>query len=128
MSITVGIALFCMIACLIFSDDLVSVFIRNEGVSNMFAEKFLKIFCVGAPFSACAYTFISFFQAVGKGNISFVLAILRKGIVDIPMMIILDGIISIQGAVLATPITDVLCCVVSIIFYIIFLRNIKYSI
>lgn len=128
MSITVGIALFCMIACLIFSDGLVSVFIRNEGVSNMFAEKFLKIFCVGAPFSACAYTFISFFQAVGKGNVSFVLAILRKGIVDIPMMIILDGIISIQGAVLATPITDALCCVVSIIFYTIFLRNIKYSI
>ena len=48
---------------------------------------------------------------------SFILAILRKGILDIPLMFLLKEIIPIYGIVWATPIADVLCCVVALILF-----------
>ena len=48
---------------------------------------------------------------------SFILAILRKGILDIPLMFILKEIIPIYGIVWATPIADILCCIVALILF-----------
>jgi Na+-driven multidrug efflux pump len=65
---------------------------------------------VGGPFSASAYTYISFFQATGEGKKSFFLALLRKGLVDIPLMFLLNPLWPAYGIVLATPVADALCC------------------
>ena len=84
---------------------------------------FLRILCLGGPFSACAYAIISFFQAVGEGKKSFMLAIMRKGILDIPMMFILLRLIPVYGTVWATPIADVLCCVTALILMTRFIKG-----
>ena len=102
---------------MLFSRTLVGVFIQSASKSLQYGSKFLRILCLGAPFSACAYTFISFFQATGESRKSFRLAIMRKGIVDMPLMFILDGLLPYYGIVWATPIADVLCCVFSVIIY-----------
>lgn len=52
----------------IFSNELVSIFLHTENSTKLLAIKFLKTLCIGCPFSACAYTFVSYFQAVGKGK------------------------------------------------------------
>ena len=111
-AISVGIAMLCMVVSLIFSSSLVSVFIRDENVLSI-AEGtcFLRILCLGCPFSACAYAIISFFQATGKGLKSFWLAIQRKGVLDIPLMFLLNGLFSRSGLVMATPVADVICCI-----------------
>ena len=59
---------------------------------------------------------------MGCGLRSFVLAILRKGLLDIPLMFLLRGISPVFGIVWATPITDVVCCVVSLLMFFSFLR------
>ena len=56
----------------IFSNELVSIFLHTENSTKLLAIKFLKTLCIGCPFSACTYTFVSYFQAVGKGKISFI--------------------------------------------------------
>jgi len=107
---------------IIFAPSLVSVFIPTASVSAHFGAHFLRIFTIGAPFSACAYTFISFFQAVGRGKTSFLLAILRKGVVDIPLMLLFFHI-STDLIVAATPIADMICCAVSVVCFLMFLRQ-----
>lgn len=109
MCISVGVALCCMGVCLGWHDALVSLFIRDNAKTIHYGASFLSILCIGAPFSACAYAIISFFQAVGCGLKSFVLAILRKGILDIPLMFILQKLLPVYGIVWATPAADILC-------------------
>ena len=108
---------------------LISIFLHGKNNNMMLRQqlgyKFLIIFSIGAPFSAIAYMVISFFQAVGKPWRSMILALLRKGILDIPLMFILNVFIPKDGVglVLATPIADAICCIVAII---IFTHYIKY--
>ncbi|MBR5108945.1 MAG: MATE family efflux transporter [Clostridia bacterium] len=123
-AISCGVALVCMAASLVFSEPLVSIFIRDENVRSIAAgARFLRILCLGCPFSACAYAIISFFQATGKGMRSFFLAILRKGLLDIPMMFLLNIFLPVYGIVMATPIADVLCCGAASVLFTAFLKT-----
>jgi len=108
--LAVGTAAVCTVASLLFARQLTGLFIRGTTDSLRAASAFLRILCLGAPLSASAYTVISFFQAVGEGRKSFLLAILRKGLVDIPLMFLLRRMIPIYGIVWATPLADGLCC------------------
>ena len=96
---------------------LIGLFIQNSGSSLENGVLFLRILCLGGPFSACAYTFISFFQAVGQGFRSFILALLRKGLVDIPLMIILSRRLPVAGPVAATPLADAFCCLCAVLLF-----------
>lgn len=123
MALSVAMAALCMTISLVFSRQLIGLFIPSGSESVTYGASFLRILCLGGPFSACAYALISFFQAVGKGMRSFVLAILRKGLLDIPLMFLLNRLLPIFGIVWATPITDVICCVISIGMFVVFLRQ-----
>lgn len=123
MALSVAMAAMCMTVSLVFSRQLIGLFIPSGSESVTYGASFLRILCLGGPFSACAYALISFFQAVGKGMRSFVLAILRKGLLDIPLMFLLNRLLPIFGIVWATPITDVICCVISIGMFVVFLRQ-----
>ena len=116
-SISIALAALCMVVSLTFSRSLIGVFIQNgeNSESLAYGARFLRILCIGGPFSACAYAFISFFQAVGESLKSFVLAIMRKGVLDIPMMFVLNWLYPVFGIVWATPIADILCCIVAIV-------------
>ncbi|MBP3521047.1 MAG: polysaccharide biosynthesis C-terminal domain-containing protein, partial [Oscillospiraceae bacterium] len=113
----------CTLLCLLFSRGLIGIFIQSGSDSLEYGARFLRILCLGAPFSACAYACISFFQAVGRGKKSFLLAILRKGILDIPLMFILQAVLPVYGIVLATPIADLVCCVLALWLFFRFLRK-----
>ena len=80
---------------------------------------------MGGPFSASAYTYISFFQATGEGGKSFLLALLRKGIVDIPLMFLLRRLLPVVGIVMATPLADALCCIVANLLFAAYMRHLK---
>lgn len=105
-----------------FSNELVSIFLHTENSTKLLAIKFLKTLCIGCPFSACAYTFVSYFQAVGKGKISFIIAMLRKGAIDIPIMYLLSYLANCSE-VYATPIADIICCFVAIVLYKTFVKT-----
>ena len=122
-SISVGIALLCTAICLIFAKPLISLFIHVEGDSLNYGIIFLRILCLGAPFSAFAYTVISFFQATGKGVRSLILATLRKGILDIPLMFALFSAFPAYGIVIATPIADIVCSITAIVLFISFMKT-----
>ena len=116
-SLALGAALVCMAANLVFARKLVEIFIRSQPRTSELAALFLRVLCVGGPFSAFAYTVISYFQAMGAGSKAVVLATLRKGLVDIPLMFLLGSLLPMTGLVLATPVTDVVCCAVAAVMF-----------
>lgn len=122
--ISIGIALVCMVINMTCAMPLSSIFLHEQDALELSA-KFLIIFSIGAPFSALAYTVISFFQAVGKPWRSLLLALLRKGILDIPLMFILQIFIPITsgGVVWATPIADIVCSIIAIILFLVYINR-----
>ncbi len=107
--LSVGISTVCMGISLLFARPLIDIFMA-DGFSQTIGAHFLRILCIGCPFSAFAYAIISFMQATGEGKQSFILALLRKGLIDIPLMIALFRFHSIDLIVLATPVADFICC------------------
>ena len=124
---SVLLSLVTLVLCFTFSRQLIGIFIRSESMSLAYGTRFLRILCLGCPFSAFAYAIISFFQAVGKSGRSFVLAVCRKGALDIPMMFVLFRSLSVRGVVWATPITDIICCTAAFMLYRNALKNMKIS-
>ena len=122
-AMSVGVSLICTAVALIFSDSLIGIFLKEAGEARQFGDTFLRILCIGAPFSACAYTIISFFQATGCGVRSLILALMRKGVLDIPMMFVLNVVYRTYGIVWATPIADMLCCVAALILFLSFIKK-----
>ena len=116
-SAAVMIASLCMFISLVLAEQLVSIFIRSGSTAAEYGAMFLRILSIGGPFSAAAYTVISYFQATGEGMRSFVLAILRKGVLDIPLMFLLNVLLPIYGIVSATPVADTACAVIAQILY-----------
>lgn len=107
----------CMTVMLTFTKGLIGIFIKDGNEAMGYGITFLRILCIGGPFSALAYTFISFFQAVGHGDTSLILALLRKGVLDIPLMFVLNHFASKNGVVSATPVVDIICCIVSLVLF-----------
>ena len=106
---SVSVSALLMGAYLLLSRQLVGLFLP-AGESREYSAAFLRILCLGCPLSALGYTVISFFQAVNQGGKSFLLASLRKGAVDIPLMFLLQSVFQAQGLVAATPLADLVCC------------------
>lgn len=115
--ISVSVAGLATILMFVSARFVVGLFLNSADPAVDYGTLFLRILCTGAPFSALAYTFISFFQAVGHGGESLLLALLRKGILDIPMMFILSRVFSFRGPVYATPAVDIICSAVSVILF-----------
>lgn len=121
--LSVGFSLFCTGVFFLGSRFFVSLFIRGETPSLSYGSSFLRILCLGAPFSAFGYTVISFFQATGRGGRSLLLALMRKGLLDIPLMGLLRLAEPLFGPVSATPLTDVVCSLVAAVLFLAFLRR-----
>ena len=119
------IALICMAAYLLFSQFWVGLFIQSESDSIRYGALFLKILCLGCPFSAFAYAVISFFQATKQGGKALLVALSRKGWLDIPLMFLLQRFDPVRGIVSATPIADLLCCILAVVLFIRFAHSLK---
>ena len=122
MGSSAAVASACMVLNLLASRPLVGVFIRTIPAAE-YGAVYLKILCIGCPFSALAYTLISFFQAVKEGRTSLVLALMRKGVLDIPMLFLLNRLWPPFGLAWATPVADIICCVAAIGCYLAFMRK-----
>lgn len=122
-TMSIIISIFCMTVSFVFSHQLVDLFLEAGGESHSYGSVFLRIMCIGAPFSAWAYTVISFFQATGHMTKSLILALLRKGILDIPLMFVLNALYPTYGIVCATPAADVICCITAVVLFVMFMKK-----
>ena len=109
LKLSVCLATLCMAGNFLFARPLVNIFTAS-GPSQIAGIRFLRILCLGCPFSAFGYVIISYMQAVNQNRRSFLLAMLRKGLLDIPMMLLLYWWSGVESTVWATPAADLFCC------------------
>ena len=81
--------------------------------------------CSSMPLTAIIFIANSVFQATKQNGKALTLILLRKGLIDIPLMILLNRFIPIYGVVLSQPIVDSFAGIIAIILYLIFLKQEK---
>ena len=54
---------------------------------------------------------------------SLILALLRKGILDIPLMFALNALLPMYGIVCATPAADIICCISAAVLFVMFIKK-----
>ena len=72
---------------------------------------------VAMPLMSLCYPMIIQFQAMGRVKESLICSILRKGVLDIPLLFLMDGIIPIYGCMAVQLIVDAISLVVALRFY-----------
>ena len=75
---------------------LVRLFMQNPEIVA-YGTRFLRGFCLGRPFLCMDFLAVGVFQAVGLGKNAFVFAILRKVVLEIPALIILNALFPLYG-------------------------------
>ena len=82
----------------VFSPMILRLFIREDATSTLGAM-FLRIACIAVPFTSINFLISYTLQAMGKGLQSAILTSCRQGLLNIPLLIIMDVIIGLYGMI-----------------------------
>lgn len=132
MSKSIQVTLFytLMIACtatltlFLFAAPITRCFINNDETVS-YGKDFLKVICSTCPSTAVNFMIITVFQATKQKVQPLFLSLLRKGSLDIPLMITLNRFIGIKGVAWATPLADWLALIVSLFLFVPYINKIR---
>lgn len=114
--ISFGFSVLCLVCYEIFAPLLAGFFIE-DAATIAYSASFLRIMVVAMPLMSLCYPMIIQFQAMGRVKESLICSILRKGVLDIPLLFLMDGIIPIYGCMAVQLIVDAISLVVALRFY-----------
>jgi len=98
---------------IVFSNNLIKLFMDNKDVV-VYGSKYIKEMAIAQPFLALDFTAVGIFQAIGKGRYALIFAILRKVILEIPALFILNIIYPIYGIGYAQAISEIILAIISV--------------
>lgn len=108
----------------LFAAPITRCFINNDETVS-YGKTFLKIICFTCPSTAVNFMIITVFQATKQKIQPLILSLLRKGSLDIPLMVALNCFIGINGIAWATPIADWFALIVSLALFVPYISKIK---
>ena len=94
--IALGFLMLTAVAYYLTAGWLVQLFINND-VVVAYGTRFLRGFCLSLPFICMDFLAVGVFQACGMGSKAFVFALLRKVILEIPALYILNWLFPLYG-------------------------------
>lgn len=106
---------FCIILFQLFAPQIVDLFGDSDTVAM--GTDFLRILCLAVPLMIFNVQISFTFQAMGMGKQSLILSSLRQGVVNIPLLFIMNSIFPLYGIVWTQIISDVITAIISYVVY-----------
>lgn len=94
--ITLSALLLATVLYYINSEQLIRLFMKND-IIIAYGTRFLRGMCLGLPFLSLDFLCVGTLQACGKGFTSFLFAVMRKIILEIPALIVLNALYPLYG-------------------------------
>ncbi len=98
--------------CILFGKNLMGMFIQTESVIN-YGASVLVGFMLAMPFQFVDFLGVGVFQSIGDGKKALIFAFLRKLVLEIPALIILNKLFPLYGLAYATLCAEVVLAAVS---------------
>lgn len=114
--VSLGFSLLCLIVYEIFAPRLSALFIQDP-ITIQYSAGFLRRMVTAMPMMSVCYPMIIQFQAMGKVKESMVCSILRKGVLDIPLLFLMNSLLGLNGCMWVQPIVDSVSLIAAALFY-----------
>ena len=106
------------------SDILISLFMKNEAIVS-YGSAFLKGLCLSLPFLCMDFIAVGVFQACGMGGKSLVFAIMRKIVLEIPFIFLMNYLFPLYGLAYAQAMAEVILAFAAVVVLIKIFKNLK---
>ncbi len=122
--IAIGFLLIAALGFYIFSAGLITMFMDNAEIVA-YGSRFLRGMCISLPFLCMDFIAVGVFQACGMGTKSFIFAIMRKIILEIPALVILNHIYPLYGLAYAQTAAEIILAIAAVITLVNMFKKIK---
>ena len=107
----------CFVACFaLFASQILHLFIPEAETSALGAQ-FLRVACLAVPLTAVNFLISYTLQAMGKGAQSATLTFSRQGLLNIPLLILMNATIGLFGMIWTQLVVEVIMLPVSLGMY-----------
>ena len=97
----------------------------KDGAVIGYGTQFLRGFALGMPFLCMDFLAVGVFQACGMGMKSFIFAILRKIVLEIPALYLLNALVPLYGIAYAQCVAEMVLSTVAVFVLVRFFRGTK---
>lgn len=98
----------------IFAGSVISMFMKNPEVIS-YGTKFMRGLCLALPFLCMDFLAVGVFQACGMGSKSLVFALLRKIVLEIPALFILNRVFPLYGLAYAQTAAEIILAAAAVL-------------
>lgn len=117
--ITATTTLYC-----VFASDIIRLFMDNENIIS-YGAVFMRGQSLAQPFLCMDFIAVGVFQACGMGKRSLIFAFMRKIILEIPALFILNALVPMYGLAYAQLFAEIVLATAAIFFLIKIFRDLK---
>ena len=107
---------FCIVVMEIFAAQVIALFIQDAETVR-YGVDFLRINVLATPLMICNFQMSYSFQAMGKGAESLLLTSCRQGIVNIPLLFLMNWLVGLYGIIWTQLLADGITVVISFTIY-----------
>lgn len=112
--VIVGFNLVILAGYYLGASQLIQIFMNNQVVID-YGIRFLRGFCLGLPFLCLDFLAVGVFQAIGLGKNALIFAVMRKIILEIPAIYILNYLFPLYGLAYAQFCAELVLAIIAII-------------
>lgn len=112
----VAFAGLCIVVMELFAPQVIALFIADAETVR-YGMDFLRINVLATPLMICNFQMSYTFQAMGKGTESLLLSSCRQGIINIPLLFIMNWLVGLYGIIWTQLLADSITIVISLLLY-----------
>ena len=110
------VSVLCVVFYRICAPYIIGAFISDADTVR-FGTQFLQSRCFATPFMFLSFHMVHFMQAVDRGKVSFLLAVIRQLFLNIPILFLMNMFFGMNGIVWTQLTADVINVVISYVIY-----------
>ena len=118
----IAFAAACILVFEIFAPYLIEFFI-GDAATVALGTRMLRILCLPVPLMIVNFQMAFTFQAMGMGKQSLLLSSLRQGLVNIPLLFLMNYLAGIDGIAWTQLVSDIITTVISVSVYIVMYKK-----
>ena len=120
--ISLGFILAVMLTFVFAAEPIISMFMKNESIVA-YGAAFQRGFCFALPFLCIDFLALGVFQSCGMGMKSFIFAVVRKIVLEIPALFVLNWLFPLYGLAYAQFVAELILGTVYTPFLFAYIEN-----
>lgn len=122
--ISLGFILAVMLTFLFAAEPIISMFMKNESIVA-YGAAFQRGFCFALPFLCIDFLALGVFQSCGMGMKSFIFAVVRKIVLEIPALFVLNWLFPLYGLSYAQFVAELILGTIAVVVLVRMFRRLE---